>query len=347
MMSRIDVRKILAAAATALWICAVAAPVRAQESEAAFYKGKTVRIIVGFGPGGGYDTYARMIAPYLSRALGTTVVVENQPGAGGIAALDNLAVAPPDGLQIMHLNGTAAALSQLVGLSGVRYDLGKVGYLGTVSVSPFVWIVAPNLPIKTPQDAINAHKQMTWAASGGIDVLSAGAAFTCAALALDCSIVLGYPGSNEAALAVGSGEMDAMSVTDTSANDYVKAGEARVVATIARKRSRFFPDTPTIFEALKLGPDQEWLLDYYATMGDLARILVAPPNLPPARLAYLQAAVNKALTDPALIAEGERTQFYVDYSDGEATREAALKVVESITPEQRQRVRNVLSTIVH
>ena len=174
-------------------------------------------------------------------------------------------------------------------------------------------------------------------------MLSAGAAFTCSALALDCRIVPGYPGSNEAALAVSRGEMDAMYVTDTSANDYVKIGEARAIATISHKRSRFFPDTPTIFEALQLSPDQEWLFDYYSAMGDLSRILVAPPNLPAARLAYLQAAVKKALTDPALVAQGESTQFYIDYLDPEPTRAAAVKVVESIAPEQRQQVRNILS----
>jgi tripartite-type tricarboxylate transporter receptor subunit TctC len=160
MLSRIGIWKTLTAVAASLWICAVT-PLRAQDTEAAFYRGKTVTIIVGFGPGGGYDTYARLIAPYLSRSLGTTVVVQNQPGAGGIAALDSLYAAPPDGLQIMHLNGAAAALSQLVGLPGVRYDLAKVSHLGTVSTSPFVWLVAPDSPIKTPQEAVNSHKQIS------------------------------------------------------------------------------------------------------------------------------------------------------------------------------------------
>ena len=337
------VRKILAAVAAALWICAAAPPIRAQESEAAFFKGKTVRLIVGYGAGGGYDIYARMIAPYIAQALGTTVVVENQPGAGGITALDNLVVAPPDGLQIMLVDGTAAALGQLVGFAGVRFDLGKVGHLGTAVVEPWVWLIALKSPIKTPQDAINAHTRMMWSAGGAIGSISAGAAFTCEALALDCRIVMGYPDGNEAALAVSRGEMDAIDVSDTSANNYVKAGQVRAVAMMGRRKSGLFPDTPTIFEALRLTPDQEWLFDFFSTMADLGKILVVPPNLPAARLAYLQAAVKKALSDPALIAEGERTERYVDYLDAEPTREAALKVVEAISPEQRQRVRTILS----
>jgi tripartite-type tricarboxylate transporter receptor subunit TctC len=327
----------------ALWLGSLMPLAHAQENEAAYYKGKTVRIIVGYGAGGGYDVYARMIAPYIAKALGTNVVVENQPGAGGITALDNLFVAPPDGLQMMIVNGTGASLGQLIGQKGVRYDLGKVGHLGTVSASPWVWLVAPKSSIKTPQDAIDAHRQIMWSAGGPLDGLSDGAAFTCEALKLDCHIVLGYPGSNEAALAVGKGEMDAIYVSDTSANNYVHSGEGRAVVSVGHKRSRFFPDTPTVFEALKLTPDQEWLFDFRTTVEALGRILVTPPNVPPGRLAYLQAAVKKALSDPELIAEGERTQRYVDYLDAEPTRAATLKVVESISPEQRQRVKAILT----
>src|ERR671939_487380 len=76
----------------------VISPAAAQETEESFFKGKTVKIVVGYGPGGGYDVYARMIAPYIGKALGATVIVENQPGAGGLTALNRLYTASPDGL---------------------------------------------------------------------------------------------------------------------------------------------------------------------------------------------------------------------------------------------------------
>ena len=103
---------------------------QAQEAEKAFYAGKTVRMIVGSGTGGGYDIFSRMIAPYLSKILGTTVIVENQPGAGGLVALNRLYVAPPDGLQISLSNGTSAAFAQLTDQQGVRYDLAEVQLSG-------------------------------------------------------------------------------------------------------------------------------------------------------------------------------------------------------------------------
>ena len=318
-------------------------PAGAQDAEQAYFAGKTVRIIVGYGPGGGYDAYARMFAPYLGKVLGATIVVENQPGAGGLLALNRIYTAPPDGLLTMLVNGTGAALAQLTEQQGARFDLGKLGYLGTVSASPWVWLVGPNPTIKTPQDAMNFGRKINWAASGPADGLSDGAAFTCEALKLDCHVVLGYGGSNESALAVTRGEMDSVYVSDTSANNYVKAGNNKPVATMSREKSRFFPNVPTIFELIKLNADQQWLFDFRAAVENLGRILVVAPNTPPARLAYLEAAVKKTLTDPALVAEGERSQRYIDYLAADVTRKNALTVVTDITPEQKKRVQDILA----
>jgi tripartite-type tricarboxylate transporter receptor subunit TctC len=328
----------------ALWAAlAVLIPAPARAQDAAFLSGKTVRLVVGYGPGGGYDAYARMIAPYLMRVLGASVVVENQPGAGGLVALNRIYTAPPDGLAMMIVNGTGAALSQLSEQAGVRYDLGQFGYLGTVSASPWMWLVGPNSPIRTPQDAMKLGKKLNWAASGPADGLSDGAAFTCAALALDCHVVLGYAGSNQAALAVTQGEMDAIYVSDTSANNYVTSGQQRVIAAMGRARSRFFPASPTIFDALPLTADQQWLFDFRSKLESLGRILVVPPGMPPGRLSFLQAAVKATLNDPALLAEGDRSQRYIDYLDAATTRKNAQDVVSDITPEQRKRVQDIIS----
>jgi tripartite-type tricarboxylate transporter receptor subunit TctC len=334
---------IMACLAVAILLCGREGRAQSDDAAKVFYKGKVVKLVVGSGTGGGFDGYARMIAPYVAKALGASVVVENQPGAGGITALDNLTVAPSDGLTIMFANGSAAALAQLIGQSGVRYDLSKFGHLGTVIASPVVWLVSPHSPITKPEDAIGTSTRITWSSSGPIDGLSDSAAFACAALRLTCRIVMGYPSSGEAALAVSRGEMDAMAISDISAHQFVAAGQARAIATMGRRKSRLFPDTPTIFESATLTSDQAWLFDFHDTLEDLGRILITPPNLPPARLAFLQSAVKLALNDPALIAEGERTERPVVYTGAEANRKAATEVVDAITPEQRQRVKSILT----
>ena len=141
------------AALSAALLCAAFGAARAQDAERAFFSGKTVRLVVSFGPGGGYDAYARMIAPYLSRALGASVVVENQPGAGGLVALNRIYTAPPDGLIMMIVNGTGAALAQLTEQAGVRFDLGRFGYLGTVSASKMVGLCGKKRDFTRPMAA--------------------------------------------------------------------------------------------------------------------------------------------------------------------------------------------------
>jgi tripartite-type tricarboxylate transporter receptor subunit TctC len=137
--------------------------------------------------------------------------------------------------------------------------------------------------------------------------------------------------------------MDALYISDTSANAYVSGGQQHVVAAIAHRRSRFFPDSPTIYETVKLTADQQWLFDFRGKLEDLGRILMVPPGLPPGRLATLQAAVKATLADPALLAEGERSQRYIDYLDAVTTRRNAQAVVSELSAGERKRVQDILA----
>ena len=137
----------------------------AQEGKA-YYAGKTVRMIVGSGTGGGYDIFSRLIAPYLAKELGTTVIVENQPGAGGLISLNRLYVAPPDGLQISLTNGSAAVFAQLTGDQAARFDLAKFTYLATVGAPPSLWLVKVDSPIREVSQALAAKMKWRWASSG-------------------------------------------------------------------------------------------------------------------------------------------------------------------------------------
>jgi tripartite-type tricarboxylate transporter receptor subunit TctC len=330
-----SLRRVLLSCAFCLVTAGVAS---AQESERAFYAGKTVRMIVGSGTGGGYDIFSRMIAPYLAKVLGTTVIVENQPGAGGLVALNRLYVAPPDGLQLSLSNGTGAAFAQLTDQPGVRFDLTKFSYLATVGAPPGLWLVGPKSPIKEVQQAIDAKMKWRWASSGGTSGLGTGAAFTCEALRLDCHVVQGYKGSADAGMAVTRGEMDALYVPESSANNFVKAKNNWALATMSRTKSRFFQDRPTIFEAAKMNADQTWVMDFLANVEKLGRIMVAPPGIPPARLAYLQAAVKETLNNPQLIADGEKAERIIEYLDPVGTLKNVNAVIGNVMPEQKARV---------
>ncbi len=308
-----------------------------------YYKGKTIRFVVGFGAGGGYDAYSRMLAPRFARELGATVVVENQPGAGGMRALNRIAIMPGHGLVLHIVNGTGAAMQQLVGIKGARYDLTTLKYLGIIHSSRWNFLVTPNSPYKSIADVKKAGKQLAWGGSGKVSGMSDGAAFTCHALGLKCKLVTGYKGSRKAALAVAQGEMDAMYVSETSAYKYHQAKSARVIATMHRKRSTLFPDIPTVFEQVPdLTKEQQWWIDYRATVESLGRILVAPPATPNHLVDILRAATEKILQDPDLIKEADRRKRYISYIPAAAAKKAVNKVLASLTPAQKAKIKKVV-----
>jgi tripartite-type tricarboxylate transporter receptor subunit TctC len=174
---------------------------------------------------------------------------------------------------------------------------------------------------------------------GGI---SDGAAVTCEALKMACNIVRGYTGSAQGALALARGEADAMYVSDTSARNYVDTGGAKPVITVSDTRSRFFPDVPTVFEGLKLTDEQKWWFEFRAALDDLQRILAMPPNVPAPQLALMRDTLQKILTDPAVIAEGEKTQRYIAFKDAATVEKMIGTVLGSITPEQKAKAREVI-----
>src|SRR5215208_2020714 len=122
------------------------------QSEADFFKGKTVNYIISTAPGGGYDYYGRLVAEYMQKHLpGSTFVVRNMPGAGHVVGANYIYAAKPDGLTIGSFN-TGLIYNQLIGLEGVKFDLTKMSWIGKAASDPRVIVVAQQTPIKTFED---------------------------------------------------------------------------------------------------------------------------------------------------------------------------------------------------
>ena len=279
------------------------------QDTASFYKTHTVRFIAGGGPGGGYDNYARLLAPHLAAALGTTVIVDNQPSAGGLAALNHIVATDTEGLQFIIMNGGGAVLSQLFNLPTVQYDLAKVNILGTVSSSPWLVLVKPDSPHASMADVVKAGGVLRWPATGPIDGLSDGASMMCEA---------------------------------TSANNYIKSGQSKAIAVVSKERTRFFPQMQTVFEGAALSPEQTWWLSARSEVDALGRIILASPKIPADRLAYLQSIVRKVLTDPALLAEGDKLERYIEFQDAEMTRKRITGLLSEVTGERKDRLKTVV-----
>ena len=224
----------------------------------------------------------------------------------------------------------------------MQYDLAKVSILATVSSSPWLVLVKPVSPLTAMADVVKAGGLLRWPATGPIDGLSDGASMICEAYALNCRVVMGYKSSNEGSLAFVRGEMDALYVSDTSANNYIKAGQGKAIAVVAKTRTRFFPQMPTVFEGVALTPEQSWRLAARAEVDALGRIILASPKIQPERLAYLQSIVRKVLTDPDLLAEGDKLERYIEYQDPEVTKKRIMVLLAEVTGERKERLKAVV-----
>jgi tripartite-type tricarboxylate transporter receptor subunit TctC len=308
----------------------------------AWLKGQTVHFVVGYSPGGGYDTYARMMAPYFEKRTGATVVVENKPGGGGMTALNQLVRGKADGLTIQVLNGESAIMWQLTKQTGVAYDMTKVSLLGRIQEEPHFFLANPSLP-GTLKEIAAAGKKLKFTATRRIDNLGDYAAVVCEALHLDCQIITGYKGSKEASLAVMNGEADALTISESSGFNYAKGGRTKIVATIGHKRSDLMPDMPTVYEMFPaMKPDDKWWIDFRLSVKAIGRSLVAAPGLPADRLADLQKIWKDVLSDPALIAEGKKSGHEFDYAPPDKMMPVVHDLLEKLPADKLEKVREIL-----
>jgi tripartite-type tricarboxylate transporter receptor subunit TctC len=307
----------------------------------AFLKGQTVRFYVGFSPGGGYDAYARMLAPHFERLTGATVVVENRPGGGGLTALNQLVRTRPDGLHMMMLNGESAVMAQLTKQPGVAFDMTNVALYGRVAHEQHLFLVRPGLP-DSLKEIIASGQKLKFSANARIDNLSDYAAVTCEALQMNCQIITGYKGSKESALAVMNGEVDALTISEGSGVEYSEGGRTKVIAAIGHERSTLRPDVPTVFEMFDLPPDRKWWVDFRLAVKAFGRVIVGPPGIPEDRLRYLQKVWREILTNPEVVAEGERTQRPLKYEPPDTLEKTVRELLQTLPPERAKDVNEVL-----
>ena len=307
-----------------------------------FYKGKVLKLVVGYGPGGGYDTYARLLAPWIERETGATVVVENHPGGGGIVALNKVYREKPDGLTIMLVNGQGAALAQLLKMDGVRFDLLKVSWLARVAAEPLIMLLSKKSTFRSIEDIRKSDVPVKWGAGGKADANADTAAFVSHALGLNSKIIIGYKGSKEASLAAMRGESDGMFVTAATAKKYTKGDKLVPIAVLGREPTSFFPDLPTLFEAGHPSSESAWWLDFRAQVARIGRTLITVPGTQKAQVEYLSAVFEKILMDPQFIAEAKKKGRNISYLPPKKLYNLIVETVGTLQGEQLENVRYVV-----
>ena len=332
-------RAVIALGASAGLVMSLTAPVGAAEGD--WIKGQTVRFVVGYSAGGGYDSYARFLAPHFEKRTGATVVVENKPGGGGMTATNQLVRGKPDGLTMQVLNGESAIMWQLVKQTGVAYDMTKVSILGRIQHEPHFLLVHPKFPDDFKK-IVESKEKIKFTATRRVDNLGDYAAITCEALKMNCQIITGYKGSKGASLAVMNGEADALTISESSGINYAKGGKMKIVATIGHERSDLLPNMPTVYEMFKLTPEQKWWFDFRLGIKAIGRCLIGPPGIPADRLAYLQKVWKEILTDPAVIAEGKKQRRELSYEAPGKMKTIVDDLLEKLPADEIEKVREVL-----
>jgi tripartite-type tricarboxylate transporter receptor subunit TctC len=286
-----------------------------------FYAGKQIDLIVGSGPGGGYDIYGRLLARHLARyvAGNPTIVVQNMPGAGGLRAANYLYnVAPKDGTAI----GTFGHDLVLVGLLGrnasVQFDSRKFTWLGSASSfadDAYLLIARPGAPVKNAGEAQapNGAPLLVGASAqggGSSDI----AILMRDILGFNLKLIPGYPDSNAMFLAIDRGEIDArftaVSVLQLTRPQWLGPQSAmHVLVQFARAtRHPDFPEVPTARQLARSDRDRA-LIELAELPYLLDRPFVAPPGLPPERAQALQQAFAAVQSDPQYRADAARLKL--------------------------------------
>lgn len=327
-----------------------AAPAYDPRAVADFYRGKTVSIVVGFGPGGGFDTYGRLLAKHMGKHIPgePNLIVENMDGAGSLIAANHLYnVARPDGLTIGVFN-EQQFLNQATGVEGVQFDARKFGILGSVVKSSTACTIRADSPYNTAEDM--RRRDLPPLIVGGTSV---GAntddmpKLLNATLGFNMRVVSGYAGTSAIRLATESGEVQGMcwswdSVVSTARN-WLETGFIKVLVYQAPERDPRIEDRfPGARRAEDLAPNEENKRIIRAGMatGALAKTFVAPPDTPPDRLKALQDAFSATMNDPEFLADTAQARLEPDPNSAAVSRQIIEEIL-SLPPDLSRRLADI------
>jgi len=289
---------------------------RAQEP---FFKGKTVRIVVGFSAGGGFDTYARGLARHLSKHIPGSpgVVVENMTGAGSLIAANHVyRVAKPDGLTIGHFIG-GLFLGQVLGQPGIEFDAHKFEFIGAPISDHVVCALTKASGITSIERWMAAKTPVKMGGiAPGTSTPDNATRILKAALGLPIQLVTGYKGTADVRLAAEGGEVsggcwgwDSVSVTWRKALD---TGDAVVVLQANRKTHADLPNVPQAIKFAK-GDEGRRLIEVgIHSDSDIVRTYTLPPGTPKDRVQLLRKAFEATLADPEFLADAKKSKLNVD-----------------------------------
>ncbi|MBI4522621.1 MAG: hypothetical protein HY695_02280 [Deltaproteobacteria bacterium] len=290
---------------------------------APFFEGKSVRIVVGFSAGGGFDTYSRLIARHLGEHIPgkPTVLVENMVGAASLIAANHLyKVAKPDGLTIGNFHGNQL-LNQVLGRQGIEFDARKFEHLGVPVQDSLACALSKASGITTFDKLRTAKIAVKFGGVAPGDATYNTAAILKEALTLPIQLVSGYKGTAEIRLAAESGEVaggcwqwESIKSTWRRALD---GGEVTVVLQANPKPHPELVNVPNAIDFAKTGEARQLIKGGLHDPAAITRIYVLPPGTPKERAQTLRRAFADTMKDPAFLADAKKSNLDIDPLTGE------------------------------
>jgi tripartite-type tricarboxylate transporter receptor subunit TctC len=317
----------------------LAVPAVAQDAVAQFFQGKQIRLVIGSSAGGGYDTYARLIARHMSKYIpgNPTIVPVNMPGAASNAAAAHVYnVAPKDGTVIGALQ-TAAVLDPLFGdRARMQHDASKFVYLGSATIDYYICIARADAAVKSFPDLLN-QELVIGASQPGTSTRDFPALLN-SMVGTKYRIVSGYPGTREITLAIEKGEVQGLcgfSWSSLSAQhpDWLKSGFIRVLAQEHDKGHLALNKmgVPLTVDFAKT-PENRTIMELIYSSETFGRPYMMAPGVPADRVAALRKAFMQTLKDPEAVAEAQRIGLDLDPISGEELQALAEKIYATPTP---------------
>jgi tripartite-type tricarboxylate transporter receptor subunit TctC len=302
-----------------------------------FYKGKVVRIIEAYSAGGGYDTYARLIARHLGKHIpgNPTVTVENMTGAGGLIAVNYLyARAEPDGLTIGNWNG-GLSLQQYLGLEGIQFDAPRFEWIGSAVRPTPICIISRSSGVTSLQEWLKAKKPIKLGGMAPGTSISDDARILKEALGLPIQLIEGYKGGADIKLAAKQGEVDGACGLAWETQKVTWRQELESMNVVVQVVTRPHPElakVPLASQFARTDEARQLIKIGIQDMGALGHSYTMPPKTPKAHVNTIRKAFEAVMTDPEFVAEAEKANIVTNPVPG-TEQEEIVAGFSKLSPE--------------
>jgi tripartite-type tricarboxylate transporter receptor subunit TctC len=333
-----------------LTFLAFASSIGVAHAQPDFFAGKTITLLIGTTAGGGYDAYGRLLARHIGRHLpgNPSVVPKNMPGAGGVALANHLYHrAPKDGTEIGTVqNGLPfEKLFHMLSPGGkaALFDAPQFGWLGSMTQTVFVTVTWHTSATKTLQDAM--ARETTLGASGTSADSYVLAMLSNNLLGTKFKVVVGYSGATQVDLAVENGEVEGEAGKDwttltSTRPQWIRDKQINIIVQMGMRPHAGIMGVPMAIDLARNAEDRRVMEVVFAKFG-MSRPFMAPPGLPPERLALLRQAFDATLRDPAVLAEAQKLGMEINPVSGPDVEALVTRMMN--TPDAlAQRARDAL-----